>query len=221
MDDILEGENITQYTLPPSGSDYEKLRYLSKYQDFDIDFSDPDNDFFNSQCFIFTSDSGKDVLVKDRRKFFFNDIQVCEENCVFVAIDEKFNRAICNCTYSKNKNKTKEITFSNYGEHYFIFDMWKCISKDIFKGKIIKTNYIFIIVLILLFLTILFIILYFCLEQDKYKFASMIVENTCYSSIFNCKMVIKKNMVSSPRKKMAKLELNLKKVKALKKIKNM
>ena len=182
---FLEGENITEYVPAPTGTDLQKLNYLSKYSDLGIDFSDPNSEFFNSQCFLFTSDNGKDVPLADRRKYFFNNVKICEDNCVFIGIDQSTNTAKCSCPYKSNQwggeTIIKGVTFPDYDEDYFIFDMWKCLSKKMVEGKELKKSYITIIVFIILLLTILFTILYFCCFKDRFQFLSKVT--TKYSSI--------------------------------------
>ena len=212
LDDILEGENITQHVPAPSGADLLKLNYLSKYANLGIDFSDPNSDFFNSQCFVFTSDTGKDVTLADRRKYFFNNIKICEDDCVFIGIDETSNTAMCSCPYKSSSSGggesiTKAITFPDYHENYFIFDMWKCLSKKMVEGKQLKKSYITIILLCILALTILFTVLYCCCYKNRFQFLSQI--STKYSSLSRYsqssskKVSIQNERKSNPPKKEA------------------
>jgi len=140
LDEALKDQLITEHVPAPSGNDLKKLEYLSKYSDLGIDFSDPNSDFFNSQCFQFSSDKGKDVTLADRRKYFFNNIKICEDECIFNGIDESTNTAKCDCPYQKGSTAVvkKEVTFPDYNEEYFIYDMWKCLSKKMVKGKELK-----------------------------------------------------------------------------------
>ena len=204
IDDILEGENITQYVPAPSGSDLQKLNYLSKYSNLGIDFSDPNSDFFNSQCFLFTSDNGKDVTLADRRKFFFNNIKICEDDCVFSGINEDSNTAMCSCPYKSStsgggQTVTKAVTFPDYDEDYFIFDMWKCLSKKMVKGKELKKSYIAIIVFCILLLTILLTILYFCCYKNRFQFLSQV--STKYSSISRSSQLASRSISIQNQKK--------------------
>ena len=204
LDDVLEGENITQHVPAPTGADLQKLNYLSKYSDLGIDFSDPNSDFFNSQCFTFTSDSGKDVTLADRRKYFYNNIKICEDDCVFNGIDNATNTAKCSCPYKSSKSGggetlTKAITFPDYKEDYFIYDMWKCLSKKMVEGKELKKSYITIIVFCVLLLTILFTVLYFCCFKNKFKFMSQISNK--YSSVSRSSQSASQQKISSSQRK--------------------
>ena len=176
LDEALKDQLITEHVPAPSGNDLKKLEYLSKYSDLGIDFSDPNSDFFNSQCFQFSSDKGKDVTLADRRKYFFNNIKICEDECIFNGIDESTNTAKCDCPYQKGSTAVvkKEVTFPDYNEEYFIYDMWKCLSKKMVKGKELKKSYITIIVFCILLLTILFTILYFVFLKNKFQFLSKV-----------------------------------------------
>ena len=195
--EFLNGENITQYVPAPPGEDLQKLNYLSKYSDLGIDFSDPNSDFFNSQCFIFTSDSGKDVTLADRRKYFFNNLRICEDNCVFSGIDKAKNSAMCRCPYKSGtsgggQTTIKGVTFPDYDEDYFIFDMWKCLSNKMVEGKELKKSYITIIVFCILLLTILFTFLYFYCNKNKFQFMSKISNK--YSSVKSSQSVTQKKI---------------------------
>ena len=176
LDETLKDQKITKHVPAPSGNDLKKLNYLSKYADLGIDFSDPNSDFFNSQCFQFTSDQGKDVPLIDRRKYFFNNINICEDKCVFNGIDEKTNTAKCDCPYKTGSSTIvkNEVKFPDYSEEYFIYDMWKCLSKKMVKGKELKKSYITIIVFCLFILTILFTLLYFIFLKNKFQFLSKV-----------------------------------------------
>ena len=198
LDEALNGQNITQHVTAPTGNDLQKLKYLSKYTDLGIDFSDPNSDFFNSQCFSFTSDKGKDVTLADRRKYFFNNIKICDDDCVFKGIDESLNTAKCSCPYNREGNTiTKEITFPDYNEEYFIYDMWKCLSKKMVSGKELKKSYITIIVFCLLILTIIFTVLYFLFLKNKFKFISKITTTKYITNENNTNLKINNNNLNS------------------------
>ena len=179
LDDILKDKKITKNMSPPDGNKLKKLQYLSKYAGLGIDFSDPNSEFFNSQCFQFSSDKGKDVTLADRRKYFFNNIKICEDECVFNGIDEKTNTVKCKCPYKKGSTSiiNKNMKFPDYNEEYFIYDMWKCLSKDMVKPKELKKSYITIILFCLFILAILFTILYFVFLKNKFQFLSKFISN--------------------------------------------
>ena len=178
LSDTLQGKNITKNNPLPDGNKLKKLEYLSKYVDMGIDFSDPNSEFFNSQCFQFSSDKGKDVTLADRRKYFFNKIKICADECVFNGIDNETNTAKCVCPYDKGKAViNKNVKFPDYDEDYFIYDMWKCLKEDMVSPKQLKKSYITIIVFGLFIVAILFTLLYFLFLRNKFQFLSKIVSN--------------------------------------------
>ena len=202
LDAALKDQKITEHIPAPTGNNLKKLQYLSKYAGQGIDFSDPNSDFFNSKCFPFTSDKGKDVPLPDRRKYFFNNIKICENNCIFKGIDETTNTAKCECPYQKGSTAViqKEIKFPDYNEEYFIYDMWKCLSKKMVEGKELKKSYITIIVFCLLILTILFTVLYFVFLKNKFQFIKK-VSNSNYNKDYNTLSQSNKNSnVSLPKR---------------------
>ena len=178
LTDTLQGKNITKNNALPGGDKLKKLENLAKYADLGIDFSDPNSEFFNSQCFQFSTDEGKDVTLADRRKYFFNKIKICEDECVFSGIDEETKTAKCICPYDKSDVViNKNVEFPDYDEDYFIHDMWKCLKKDMVSPKQLKKSYITIITFCLFIAAIAFTVLYFVFLKNKFQALSKITNN--------------------------------------------
>ena len=177
LDNILQGKNINISNVLP-----EKLEYLAKYADTGIDFSEPNSEFFNSQCFQFSTNEGKDVTLEDRRKYFFNKMKLCEDDCVFNGLEQKI--AKCSCPYEKSGVViNKNIKFPDYNKNYFIYDMWKCLKDDMVSPKQLKKSYITIIVFILFIAAIVFTVLYFVFLKNKFKSLSKIISTNKDSNI--------------------------------------
>ena len=64
---------------------------------------DPNSDYYNDNCFSYTTEDGTDIILKDRQKEFSdNKLSLCEDNCNYIGYDAKTKQSSCNCS-SKNK----------------------------------------------------------------------------------------------------------------------
>ena len=91
-----------------------------------IDIYNGKDDFFNSYCVNFTSEYQTDVILKDRREYYFKNVSYCEVNCSYLHINLDTHRVECACPVKgatedededKNENPpdfSSEITSSNY-----------------------------------------------------------------------------------------------------------
>ena len=117
----------------------------------------PSDPFYNDICTPFNSPSKTDVLLKDRKKDYYNEYAFCEEKCNFDRIDLPLNKAKCDCEIKKEiKKETKFSTMKLLENFYKIssysnFKTLACFSL-VFRKESFKKNYggfilIFIIVL--------------------------------------------------------------------------
>ena len=64
----------------------------------DIDKLNTSSGYFNDVCYTSTSDSGTDIILKDRQKELVeSDKIVCQENCEFSEYNYTTHRANCSC----------------------------------------------------------------------------------------------------------------------------
>ena len=118
----------------------------------DIDKYNSSSGFYNDICYTYTSNSGTDITLKDRREEFINNnMTLCEENCDFTAYDTGTGKAICSCPISesipfisnikidKEKLKSNFVNFKNIAN----INMFKCY-KNLFSKNISSNigNYI-------------------------------------------------------------------------------
>jgi hypothetical protein len=60
-------------------------------------YNSSDN-YYNDLCHSYTTDSGTDIVIKDRQnEFINNNVSICEENCEFSDYDNNTKKAICSC----------------------------------------------------------------------------------------------------------------------------
>ena len=87
----------------------EGIKYKSEK---DIDIFNPKDEFFNDICYSFSQD-GNDITIKDRRDLIYKNVTLCEDKCIYIAINYTSNKVICNCSssYISNSNSfTQEKT---------------------------------------------------------------------------------------------------------------
>ena len=91
---------------------------ISLEQNYDI--FDKNNKFYNEICSPFTSEYGTDLLIEDRRKYYYlNYYDLCENNCEYIGYINKTGKIQCNCTFNNLYNneiiiddfEKKEINF--------------------------------------------------------------------------------------------------------------
>lgn len=80
--------NDTEFPL-----DYAYDLYLQGY-----DIYNSSNKFFTDICTPFTSNDNTDVLLEDRKKYFYQNLSLCEEGCTYGGIDYNTERVNCTCT---------------------------------------------------------------------------------------------------------------------------
>ena len=138
--------------IPPSSIfdnkdiDEEAVRYFASLGINLFDLNDP---FFVNICFPFSKD-GKDYPLRYRIKFFYQNVSLCEENCVLKSVDLKTFLKKCECnvttTESGNNNLIDEYLDNPLSSEILGFitesnvDTLKCI-KEAFNYEYFYHNY--------------------------------------------------------------------------------
>ena len=69
---------------------------------------DPNSEFYQDNCFSYTTENGTDIILKDRKKNFTdNKLSICENDCTFVEYNQEEKQSSCDC---KIKNKDNSIS---------------------------------------------------------------------------------------------------------------
>ena len=67
---------------------------------------DPNSDFYNDNCFSYTTENGTDIILTDRKQEFSNNkLSLCENHCNYTGYDENNKQSSCDCSV-KNKMET-------------------------------------------------------------------------------------------------------------------
>ena len=116
--------------------------------------------FYNDICFLFTTDQGTDMTLEDRRKEYYINASLCEDNCILVKIinTDIEPRSVCNCdiklniSFNNNEKKDNLNSYSVLNIKSFI-----CISET-FNFNLKKNGYFWIFIIVLVFQVYLLII---------------------------------------------------------------
>ena len=68
-----------------------------------IDVFNSSDPFFNDFCYPFISEDGKDVLMMDRRKDYYQENALCEQGCNYTKINFQTAMVECDCEEKGNK----------------------------------------------------------------------------------------------------------------------
>ena len=137
---------------------------------------DTKSNFYNDICTPFTNENGNDVLLDDRRNYYFNEsYNLCEQGCNFVGYNETINMYTCNCTIksSINDKSNYEISpmtipedFIKKQSEYSNIKVFKCASQ-VFSLKGQKLNFGSYILFACFIGFIASIIIYFTCNKNK------------------------------------------------------
>ena len=189
---------------------------------------DPNSEYYNDECFAYTTENGTDIILNDRKnEFTDNNLSLCENNCTFKGYDSDTNKALCECEIKIDINTIYEmLSEGNILSNYFNstdssslnIGTMKCISLLFSKNGLLKNLGSYILIFTILLFIISIVIFYKCGYQIiqnkindildlkiKYKNNTDIFE--LKKKIYNKKNNIKKRKksnLSNPNKKKKK-----------------
>ena len=122
------------------------LSLASYYSDKGIDIFNPDDPFFNDICFPFSTEDGRDIILDDRRNEIYQNISICENNCVYDSISLENLTVTCECSVKEVVNsKITPNFFYKAFESIFIhsnFAVVKCYKLVFrFTGKFLNIGF--------------------------------------------------------------------------------
>ena len=165
---------------------YEDL----KSQGYDL--YDATGSFYQEICTQFTSKNGTDVILSDRRNYYYDqNATFCEESCTYQGINTENQKVMCYC-YGQDEAKDEEISFdrAKFFENFYKvkdytnYQVLYCY-KLVFSSKGLIKNIIFYIFIILVLLLLISMVLnllkalkkideiIFKIFQDKFMFEIM------------------------------------------------
>ena len=128
----------------------------------EVDISNLSDPFYNDVCFLFTSDVGTDMTLNDRRKEYYINYSLCEDNCTLINVKNKDTnpRAVCICDMKSyllfNQKPGEEYEIESHSSHPI--KSFACFTEtfNIYIGK----NPIFWIFMIILVYQIYLLTMY-------------------------------------------------------------
>ena len=71
---------------------------------------DPTSEYYNNECFPFTTEKGTDILIKDRQEEYnSNKLVLCENICKFKGYEPNIKKSVCECLVKEEQIKIEEI----------------------------------------------------------------------------------------------------------------
>ena len=174
--DVCKKEKIVVNT--PISLKEETLNLYDTLSEDGYNLFDSRDDFYNDICATYTSESGTDMTLEDRKKEIYNtnsNITICQIGCAFELYNKTTKKSKCNCDIQKEKTQI-DITRINFNKNFiedkFIstlknsnFHVLKCYklvlnlnNLAINKGRILMT-----IIMIFFFL----LIIIYCAKDRK------------------------------------------------------
>ena len=171
---------VTVYN--PFNNDHLIYKFQSKtasvmsngYDAFDVN-----SPFYHDVCSPFTNENGNDVLLDDRRKYYYNEnVNLCEKNCTFLEYNTKAKTYSCRCGIKSvpgegvEKYTSDVVTrkmpddFKNYISRRSNIIVFKCASQ-VFSPEGQKKNFGSYILLGSLAAFIGVVIYHFVIERSK------------------------------------------------------
>ena len=156
--------NIMKMNIPILNKIFFQNEEVIYFYKQGIDLFNPKIPFFNDLCFPYKSKKGTDIIIKDRRKYFFINESFCNEDCEISKVDLDNFIIICDCEGSKQKTKDKielDFIFSlPIKQNSFLKSANTVIKCPIQALKYFSTNYGYLILLTMIFIQIILFIIY-------------------------------------------------------------
>ena len=119
----------------------EEINIEEKYKlglEYDYDIFNPNSSFYKDICTFFDSEYNTDLIIEDRKKYYYLSLMFCEESCTYSSYNITNNKVDCDCStkietlynpllrnfsYNKlNSDFNKKVSNVN-------FKVFKCINK--------------------------------------------------------------------------------------------
>ena len=135
----------------------------------DLDKLNQSSGYYNDICYTTTSNSGTDILLKDRKKEFIDENKtVCQDGCEFSEYNYKFQKVKCSCDIKEASNTTanmfidKEKLFKRFIDIKNIanINILKCYKSLFFQKGLIYNIGSYIVISLIIFHFISIIIFY-------------------------------------------------------------
>ena len=137
------------------------------------------SEYYNDICYSYTTENKTDIILKDRRKEYFdNNLSLCENNCTYKGYNNNTKKVLCEC-YIKIKfplvseiiiNKDKLLNNFIDIKNTININVMKCFYTLFTREGLIKNIGNYILIIIIIFSIILCILFrmkgYYKLKKD-------------------------------------------------------
>ena len=216
--------NMSQLNLSYCSGINIKLNIPVSIDEDEVEKYDPNSDYYNDDCYAYTSENGTDIILNDRKnEYIYNNLSLCENNCEFKGYDYQTKKAQCECVSKIEINLISEIIsnenllsneLSTLENSKTNIGALKCVSLLFSKNGLIKNIGSYILFFTIILFSIGLFIFYKCgyhlIEQKIREIVELKTNNKKRNKdIFNIKLnnkkkrkkIIKKNSLSNPSKK--------------------
>ena len=137
--------------------------------EYGYDILNPNSSFYNDICTIFDSEYSTDLIIEDRKRYYFLPQLLCEDTCTYVSYNISNNKVDCDC-YTKTEVKYNHL-IRNFSENRpnlefnkkisnVNFKVFKCLSKGFQKFSQNIGIWIILVVFLCFCVTSIFAILF-------------------------------------------------------------
>lgn len=99
-----------------------------KYQ---YDILNGNSPFYNDICTLFNSEYSTDLIIEDRKKYYYYPQLLCEDTCTYSSYDISTKKVDCDCSVKEN------VTYLT-SERNFAYNS---IDESVFNKKIANVNF--------------------------------------------------------------------------------
>ena len=205
----LSGSNLVKLNLTICSKSKISLSVPIEIID-SLDKLNSSSEYYTDICYTTTSESGTDIILKDRKKEYANKT-VCQDDCDFSDYNYSTKKAICSCNVKESSSSFADINidtnkllnnFKNI-KNFANLNLLKCKKSLFSKDGLIKNIGFYIFIVIIIFRIInLFIFYIKQLDLLKNKIKDLIYAIKNY-------YLLKKNKEKKIQKKEHKEEINM------------
>ena len=163
----------------------------------------PLSDYYKDVCFTYTSESGTDISLKDRKNEFFNkNMSLCEQNCDYKEYYSDTKKVSCECEVKIKIPLISEIVINKDILKNKFVDIKKLMNLNVMKcynvlftSKGLTSNIGFYIILIIILINIV-LLLIFLIKGYKYLYNKIYkIKEDCNNS--NKREIIGNNIIQT------------------------
>lgn len=171
-----DGKNLTENkpikyrgSFPFKNEDKEEMEMWENMKERNFDIYDSEDKLFNEVCLSYSVE-GMDLTIDDRIRYYYKNVSLCQEGCIYESLDYEAKRVNCECGGQSPPTKKFPTLTSN-------FELFKCY-KWLTDIKMLKKNILFFTSLTQ-FASLTSVVLYSLIDGVKIKASILNIISTC------------------------------------------